>query len=416
MEPKTMNPKSARKRDVKAAEMFDVAVDKTAGNDGVNKLENPIPPTVPNASAADEAPSVSDIKEVESDTRTRGLRRVLLIAGPVVVATISLLVWLNSGRYAGTEDAYVKAEKVTVSAQVSGPIAAVAIHENQRVNIGDELFRVDDRPYRIALAKANAQLQAVTADVNSLKASFKQKSEELELARTNREFAEREFARQSQLAQQKLNSRSQLDEAKHKLDVARQQISVIEQEREQILSRLNGNPNLSANQHPDYLTAQANRDSAALELERTVVRAPFTGIASKVPQPGQAVSIGSAVMNVIATDNTWIEANFMETDLANVRVGQPVSVKVDSYPGFEWEGRVQSISQATGSEFSVLPAQNASGNWVKIVQRVPIRIAIKPGKDDPVLRVGMTAKVEIDTGKHHTVSSLFGTHRNDDSK
>lgn len=404
-----MNLKSARNRDVKAAEIFDVAADRPVADESVDKAETAMPPVTPDMPASDEIRSANNAGDSESNARNRGVRRALLIAGPAVVAVISAFIWFNSGRYAGTEDAYVKADKVTVSAQISGPIAAVAVSENQHVNAGDELFRVDDRPYRIALAKANAQLEAVTADVNSLKASFKQKSEELELARTNRDFAEREFARQSQLAQQRLNSRSQLDEAKHKLDVARQQISVTEQEREQILSRLSGNPNLSANQHPDYLTAQANRDAAALDLERTVVRAPLTGIASKVPQPGQSVSIGSAVMSVIAVDNTWVEANFMETDLANVRVGQLATVKIDSYPGREWEGRVQSISQATGSEFSVLPAQNASGNWVKIVQRVPLRIAIKPGSDDPVLRVGMTAKVEVDTGKHHTLSSLFGT-------
>lgn len=403
-----MNPKSARKRDVKSAEIFDVAVDQPA--------DSATPQIAPNTSAHKEPALADEAGNTESEARNLGLRRVLLIAGPTVAAILSLFIWLHSGRYAGTEDAYVKADKVTVSAQIFGPITAVAVRENQHVNAGDELFRVDDRPYRIALAKANAQLQAVTADVNSLKASFKQKSEELELARTNRDFAEREFARQSQLAQQKLNSRSQLDEAKHKLDVARQQISVTEQEREQILSRLSGNANLAANQHPDYLTAQANRDSAALDLERTVIRAPFTGIASKVPQVGQAVSTGSAVMSVIAVDNTWVEANFMETDLANVRVGQLATVKIDSYPGREWEGRVQSISQATGSEFSVLPAQNASGNWVKIVQRVPLRIVIKPGSDDPILRVGMTAKVEVDTGKHHTLSSLFGAQPSAGSK
>lgn len=405
-----MNPKSARKNDAKAAEVFDVTINKECiDNESTNKVDPAVAQLAPNTPVpATVAPGENANDSEGAESRSPRLRRALLIAGPVVVAVISLFAWFGSGRYAGTEDAYVKADKVTVSAQVAGPIASVAVHENQHVRAGDELFRVDDRPYRIALAKANAQLLAVTADVNSLKASFKQKSEELELARTNRDFAEREFARQSQLAQQKLNSRSQLDEAKHKLDVARQQISVTEQEREQILSRLSGNPNLSANQHPNYLTAEANRDSAALDLERAVIRAPFTGIASKVPQPGQAVSVGSAVMSIIAADNIWVEANFMETDLANVRVGQAVTVTIDSYPDREWEGQVLSISQATGAEFSVLPPQNASGNWVKIVQRVPLRIAIKPGNDDPILRVGMTAKVEVDTGKHHTLSSLFG--------
>jgi membrane fusion protein (multidrug efflux system) len=320
---------------------------------------------------------------------------------------VGLAIWLVSGRYVGTEDAYVKADKVTVSAEVSGPITKVVVKENQRVKAGDELFRIDDRPYRIALAKADAQLSAVVSDVNSLKASFRQKAEELQLARTNSEFAEREYQRQLELSKQKLNSRVQLDDAKHKLDIARRQIDVTEQERVQYLTRLNGNPDLAAADHPNYLEAKAVRDSAALDLERTTIRAPFTGIASKVPQLGQYINSGTPVMSVVGTDDIWIEANFMETDLANVRVGQTVDVSIDSYPGRKWHGQVQSISQATGAEFSVLPPQNASGNWVKIVQRIPLRIAIKPVADDPPLRVGMTATVDIDTGERHKIRTLL---------
>ncbi len=360
----------------------------------------------------DAVASLTDFKSVppnaeQRQARRRYLRRTLLLGGPIVVIVAGLAAWLLSGRYVGTEDAYVKADKVTISAETSGPITQVNARENKRVQAGEELFRIDDRPYRIALAKADAQMLAAVADINGMKASFQQKVEELQLAQTNSEFAEREYQRQLQLSKQQLNSRVQLDDAKHKLDIARQQINVTEQERAQYLTRLNGNASLPATAHPNYLEAKAARDSAALNVERCVARAPFAGIASKVPQLGQYISAGNAVMSVISTDDIWIEANFMETDLANVQVGQTVQVKIDSYPGREWSGQVQSISQATGAEFSVLPPQNASGNWVKIVQRIPLRIAIKPAANDPPLRVGMTASVEIDTGEKHKLKMLL---------
>lgn len=338
------------------------------------------------------------------------LRRLLMTGVPLVVALVGLGLYLTSGRYVETEDAYVKADKVSVSAEVNGPIVAVTVADNQHVEPGDELFRLDERPFRIALERAEAELHTVQAELESQKASYRQKQEELDLARNDVAFAEREFARQSGLARQKLNSQAALDQAQHALDTARRRVAVIGQEQAQILAQLNGAADIEAKDHPRYRAALAARDEAQLNLERTRVRAPFAGVASRVPYPGLYVNAGSPVMSVVADRAMWIEANFMETDLTHVRPGQRATIEIDTYPGREWHGSVQSISQATGAEFSVLPPQNASGNWVKIVQRIPVRIAVETAAGDPPLRVGMTSTITIDTGRHHLLPWFGRSH------
>jgi membrane fusion protein (multidrug efflux system) len=296
---------------------------------------------------------------------------------------------------------------VAISPEVSGRIISVTTRENQQVAPGDELFRLDDEPYRIALERSEAQLRTVQSEIEGIKASYRQAQEQLRMADNNVNFSARELARQTQLAKQRLTSQVKLDEAQHNADTARDQKAVIAQQLAQILTQLTGNADIPATKHPRYMEAAASRDNARLNLQRVVVKAPYAGISSKVPQVGQYVGAGAAVMSVIATTDVWIEANFMETDLTNVRNGQPVSVVIDTYPNHEWHGTVQSISQATGAEFSVLPPQNATGNWVKVVQRIPVRIALEVTADDPPLRAGMTASVKIDTGKHHTLQALF---------
>jgi membrane fusion protein (multidrug efflux system) len=359
--------------------------------------------TQPTIAPVAEAPA-SPAKDTGSKRR---LRQRLFILGPLVFLAVAGLLYFGSGRYVETDNAYLKANKVTISPQISGPIVAVAIAENQQVTQGTELFRIDDQPYRIALQRSDAQLRTVQSEIEGLKASYRQKQEQLRMAETNVNFAARELTRQTQLAKQKLTSQVKLDEAQHNLDSARDQMAVITQESAQTLTQLTGNADIPVKKHPRFLDAEANRNNAELNLQHTIVYAPFAGITSKVPQLGQYVAAGSAVMSVIATTETWVEANFMETDLTNVRAGQPVKILLDTYPHHEWQGSVQSIAQATGAEFSVLPPQNATGNWVKVVQRIPVRIALELNKEDPPLRVGMTASVKIDTGKHHTLKGLF---------
>jgi membrane fusion protein (multidrug efflux system) len=328
----------------------------------------------------------------------RWLRSTLLIIGPLVALSIGSYVYYTSGRVVETDNAYIKADVGLVSAEVAGPITSVNVRENQRVKAGDVLFTIDDRPFNVALDRANAQLSAIDDFVESTKASYRQALEQLALTRTNAAYEQHELDRLTALAERKLASDIDVDEARHKRDVANQEIQVTERTLDQIRARLGGDLDRPVTEQAAYLAAKSVRDAAALDLEHTVVRAPLDGIASKVPTVGQYVQPGAATMTVVADHDMWIEANYKETDLTHVAVGQPVDIHLDTYPDHRWHGRVESISQATGAEFSVIPAQNATGNWVKVTQRIPVRIAIEMRADDPALRAGMSAIVDIDTG------------------
>jgi membrane fusion protein (multidrug efflux system) len=310
---------------------------------------------------------------------------------------------LTGGRFVETDDAYVKATRVTISPEVSGTIVEIAVRENAQVAMDDVLFRLDDRPFRAALDKAEAQLRTTYGDIESLKASYREKEESLQLAQTTEAYSEKEYRRQSTLLQQGAVPAQKLDDTRHNLDVARQQIAINREQLSQIRARLDGDPSLPTEQMSAYKEAKAMRDTAALNLEHTVVKAPFAGIASQVPDPGQFVSAGGAVMSVVAARNVWVEANFKETDLTYVQPGQHVEIHVDTYPDHIWSGHVESVSQATGAEFSVIPPQNATGNWVKVVQRIPVRIAVEARENDPVLRTGMSTAVEIDTQRQRAM-------------
>jgi membrane fusion protein (multidrug efflux system) len=354
--------------------------------------------SAPRQSAADPAADVPRASAAAPRPRRRIVRRVLLALGPIAVLVGAAYAYLATGRFVSTDNAYVKADVGVVSAQISGPIVEVAVRENQEVAQGDELFKIDETPFRVKLDQANAQLGAAYDYVEGIRASYRQRLSQLELDKTNAAYQKRELERLQALASRQLASQQAVDDARNKSDVASQTVVVTERSLDQIRAQLGGDPDKPLTEQAAYLALKSMRDTAEIDLERTVVRAPFDGIASKVPMLGHYVAPGVAVMSVVSNREKWIEANFKETDLTHVVVGQPVTIELDTYPDRTWQGRVQSIAEATGAEFSVIPAQNATGNWVKVTQRIPVRIAINALPDDPELRVGMSAVVEIDTG------------------
>jgi membrane fusion protein (multidrug efflux system) len=340
--------------------------------------------------------------------RRRWLRASLLVLGPALVAVVAAFVYMRSGRYVETDNAYVKSDTVLITAEVTGPIERVAVSENAQVRSGDVLFEIDPAPYEVKVERGESQVAAVESFIDSLEASYAQQMEQLELAKINVAYFGRELERQQGLAARRLGTEADVDKARHDLEVAEQQIPIIEQALAQLRAQIGGRIVVGPGGMPldgtalfvgnaAYRTVQSMLEDAKLDLAHTVVRAPYDGIVIQVPAVGHFVSPGSPVMALVADHDLWVEANFKETQLTHVEPGQAVVIHIDTYPDHEWRGEVETISPATGAEFSVIPAQNASGNWVKVAQRIPVRIRVDAGPQDPQLRAGMSAIVEIDT-------------------
>lgn len=324
-------------------------------------------------------------------------RSLLFSLGLVAAVGTGAYWYVMDSRFISTDNAYLKFDKVTLSSEVTGKITAVFVAENQAVGRGELLVSVDDSIYRVAREKAEARLKKAESGIRSLQASYRIKEAQLDLARSNLAFAEKEYQRELNLSRKNLTSQALIDERKHTLDVANENRIIIEKERAQLLANLNGNAEAPPSEYSEVMEAQADLDLADINLQHTMVLAPFDGVVSHLPKLGQHLDPGSPVLSLVSDKQVWIEANFKETDLVNLHVDQAVDVAVDAYPDRSWKGRVESLSAATGAEYSVLPPQNATGNWIKVVQRVPIRIRLQTTQSDPALRAGMSAYVEIDT-------------------
>ena len=342
--------------------------------------------------------------------RKRGsLRGILLIAGPLLVIAGALYFYLTGGRFASTDDAYVKADIVSVATDVSGIVAKVDVHNDQHVKAGDVLFRIDDAPYRIALEGAQAQLGATANQIDGLKAQYRQQLAAVANAQTDVAYYQLGIQRQSELASRAVASQATLDQARHDYRAAQDRMAMAQRQADSVLAQLGGDASKPTQEISQYLQAKAQVDKAQRDVNQTIVRAPVDGIVTNVDtlQPGNFLQASQPGMSLVASDHVWVEANLKETDLTYIRPGDPAEISVDAYPGTEWKASVDTVSPATGAQFAVLPAQNSSGNWVKVVQRLPVRLKIQSNENAPPLRAGMSVVVDIDTGHQRTLGSLF---------
>ena len=330
----------------------------------------------------------------------RRLRLTLLVVLPALIGFIGLGVYLSGGRYVSTDNAYVGAQKILVTPDISGKIVHVAVVEGQHVRPGDELFTLDPEPYRLALEGAKAKLAAAEADYDKLKATLKSVTELAELAEKNVALKRRDVDRKTQLLKNQAGSQADVDTAVAALVTAQLQAQFAEQQRATTLSQLLDNPDLSLDQFPEYAQAKAALHEAERNLRLTIVRAPISGTATQVDniELGRYIAAGTPVFSIIDDAHPWVDANPKETDITYLRVGQKATISVDSFPDRVFNGTVVAVSPGTGAQFSILPPQNATGNWVKVVQRVPVRIAFDGGQDTHLLRAGMSVVVDIDTG------------------
>ena len=330
----------------------------------------------------------------------RATRWTLVVAVPLVIVAFALYLYARGGRLVETENAYVKADIVAVSAEVSGRVVEVAARDNEPVAAGAPLFGLDPQPFEIELARARAQMDVVRTEVQALRAEYRETLLEATEARERIDFLTRQLERQERLKEKGMSRIEAYDEARHNLEVARARLASVEERINRVRASLAGDPQLPAERHPRYAQAKTAYDAAAIDLARTQIKAPAAGVVSNMKlQPGEHVEKGTPIFSLIRNGEIWIEANFKETQLTYMREGQPASVVADAYPDHEWRAVVAAIAPATGAEFAVLPPQNATGNWVKVVQRIPVRIRVDQAPGQPPLRAGMTVTVAVDTGR-----------------
>ncbi|WP_312794947.1 HlyD family secretion protein [Tianweitania sp.] len=385
-------------------------------DDEVETVEREAPKPVP-APAQAPAPAVAPVAAAapaetpaQPKKKSSKMRYLVMAVVPLLLVGGGIYYWVTGGRFQETENANLRQARVTIASEIAGRITAVNLHENQTVKAGDLLFAVDPEPYRIALAQAEASLAGARLNVEQLRASLgqaeaQQRSEVGEVA-----YLQQELDRQTALSGKGVTTQSSLDTARRNLDKARDAERAAAQAVVGAKAALGGNPDIKTDEHPSVLAALATRDRAAYQLEQTTVNAPADGIVSQAAsfKEGQFVSAGSSLFTLVETGDAWVEANFKETQLTHMKLGQKAEIELDTFPGRPIEATVDSIGAGTGAEFSLLPAQNATGNWVKVTQRIPVRLKINEADADLLLRTGMSATVNVDTGVSRGWGSLIG--------
>ncbi|HTH28199.1 MAG TPA: HlyD family secretion protein [Sphingobium sp.] len=339
--------------------------------------------------------------ELRQPARARWMSRAgriaLMLSVPLLIAAGLIYYYIANDHYVSTDNAYIHQDKVSVSAEVGGTIIAVAVRENQHVKAGDLLFRIDPAPFRIAAAQADASIAAAQVKVGSMETELRGSSVDIDRAREEVAYFRKAYERQAELLRSGFTTRANIEAAEHALAEANSRLAEAIAEAAKLRADL-ATGQAAPGVNPAVLAGRVQKAQALLNLRRTEVRAPVSGIISQADrlQVGQLLPQSLPAVSIVVDDRSWVDANFKETDLARMRVGQPVEITVDAYPGMTLRGRVASIGAGTGSEFAILPAQNANGNWVKVTQRVPVRIALDQKPDRPLI-AGLSTHVRVDT-------------------
>jgi membrane fusion protein, multidrug efflux system len=360
-------------------------------------------------------PAGNQISETPRRRLTGALRRyrrmLLLVVLPLVALIAGLVFYLNGGRYVTTDDAYVGAQKVLITPDISGKIEKVVVREGQRVNQGDVLFEIDPVPFQLAVDQAKATLAQAKTSYENLTANIKIYGQMGDLMQQSADLKQRDVDRKAALAKNSFGSQLDLDNSSNSLITVRAELAFVQQQLSSSKTQLLGDPNLPLEQFPPYAQATAALAQAQRNLDHTAMRAPMAGIATQVDQIqlGRFVVAGTPVFSVIDTSKPWVDANLKESDFTYITVGQPVSIDVDAFPDHVFKGTIGSLSPGTGAQFAILPPQNATGNFVKVVQRVPVRIYFDShDKDVQKLKAGMSAYTTIDTNHRRSLAALFG--------
>lgn len=361
--------------------------------------------------AAGASPRVTGEAAVETRRRRRRalLRPLLMIGGVVAVVAASAAFWVEGGTYVSSDDSYVEADKLSISTDVSGIVSEVAVREGETVAKGQVLFRLDPRKFDIALAGAKANLAETALSLRAMQDDYRRMLSDVATAEANLSSDQANLDRYARLVATGGVPRAEYDDARFKVAADKATVAALKGRAAVQLAKLGGSADAPVASLPQYQAAEARMAEAERELDHSVVRAPYSGVVTDVSalQPGMYLAAGTAAFGLVSNEHFWVTANPKETDLTWVKPGDPATVSVDTYPGRVWHGSVESISPAVGSAFSLLPAENSSGNWVKVVQRIPLRVRIDREPGDPPLRDGMSVEVSIDTGHHRRLSDLW---------
>jgi len=349
-------------------------------------------------------------KTVKKHTAGRTTLRVVLMGiVPAIAVAGGVVWWLQGARYVSTQNAYVKTDIAKLAAEVSGRVIEVRAHAHKQVRAGDVLVKIDPRPFELNLVRAEAELDTARQQMATLRATLDEADYEYEEAKDRADYFRKRYERQIDLAKRGIVAATRRDELENDANAASDRVVMARQKISRIRASLGGAPDRPVDQHPLVRAKIAAVDSARLDLERTSVKAPSSGTIVTVPLvPGEQITALRPLFAIVTNTAPWVDANFKETELTHVRVGQSATIELDTYPGVSWKAAVKSISPATGAEFAILPPQNASGNWVKVVQRLPVRLQLEPRAGMPPLRAGMTAHVIIDTKRERSLSDILG--------